>query len=66
MNDGTNDLWTISNGEYKLIVNANGNEEMYNLMNDPYENNNLLNQVLTNDEESSKLELEEELSNIRN
>lgn len=66
MNDGTDDLWTISNGEYKLIVNANGQEEMYDLKNDPYENNNLLVGTLTNNQASSKVALEEELLLIRN
>jgi arylsulfatase B len=65
-NDGTEDLWTISNGEFKLIVNANGDEEMYNLNSDPYENNNLLNATLTTNEENAKIELEAELSIIRN
>ena len=66
MNDGTDDLWTISNGEFKLIVNANGNEEMYNLLSDPYENNNLLNTTLMSEEENAKIELETELLIIRN
>ena len=29
--DGTDDEWTISNGEYKLILNTIGMQEMYNL-----------------------------------
>ncbi|MCB0581366.1 MAG: sulfatase-like hydrolase/transferase [Phaeodactylibacter sp.] len=65
MDDGTNDAWAISNGEYKLIVNANGNEEMYDLVNDPYENNDLLAAPLTDEEENAKAELEAELLNIR-
>jgi len=36
-------MWAISNGHYKLFVNANGSEEMCDLTTDPYENNNLLN-----------------------
>ncbi len=60
------DLWAISNGEYKLIVNANGNEEMYNLNDDPYENNNLLDLILNNTQLQAKLELENELLEIRN
>lgn len=63
--DGENDLWTISNGSYKLIVSANGNEEMYDLQIDPYEQNNLLNSPLTNTESTAKIELETELNNIR-
>ncbi|WP_222612255.1 sulfatase-like hydrolase/transferase [Psychroserpens burtonensis] len=64
--DGTDDEWTIRNGEYKLIVNAVGIEEMYNLVNDPYENSNLLNGTLSTIEQNAKLELETELTNIRN
>lgn len=65
-NNDTDDLWTINNGEFKLIVNANGNEEMYNLLSDPYENNNLLNSTLTSEEENAKNDLEVELLIIRN
>lgn len=65
-NNSTDDLWTINNGEFKLIVNANGNEEMYNLLSDPYENNNLLNSTLTSEEENAKIDLEVELLIIRN
>jgi arylsulfatase B len=64
--DGATDEWTIRNGEYKLIVNAVGIEEMYNLVNDPYENSNLLNGTLSTIEQNAKSELETELTNIRN
>jgi arylsulfatase A-like enzyme len=64
--DDTDDEWTISNGTYKLIVNSVGMEELYNLVNDPYENNNLLNGTLSLTEQNAKLELETELINIRN
>lgn len=64
--DGTDDEWTISDGEYKLIVNSVGVEELYNLVNDPYESNNLLDRELSVIEESAKSELETELINIRN
>ncbi len=66
MDDGTTDEWTISNGEYKLIVNTDGIAEMYNLVNDSYENSNLLNGNLSTIEQNAKLELETELTNIRN
>lgn len=65
MEDGTGDLWTIKNDTYKLIVNANGNNEMYNLANDPYEQNDLLIGTLTTAESNAKLDLETELGNIR-
>ncbi|MFK7834324.1 MAG: sulfatase-like hydrolase/transferase [Winogradskyella sp.] len=64
--DGTNDEWTISNGTYKFIVNSVGIEELYNLINDPYETNNLLTGTLSLTEQNAKLELETELINIRN
>lgn len=64
--DGTSEEWTISNGEYKLFVNTNGMEEMYNLVNDPYENSNLLNGTLSTIDQNVKSELEVELKNIRN
>lgn len=66
MNNGMNDLWTISNGAYKLIVDANGSDEMYDLTDDPYEENNLLINGLTTEEENAKIALEEELTKIRN
>lgn len=65
MNDGTLDSWTISNGSYKLIENANGDKAFYHLTNDPYEKVDLLNGVLSPFEEIIKLELEQELKNIR-
>ena len=65
LNDGTKDSWTIRNGQYKIIKDAVGNEEMYHLTNDPYEQNNLLNNTLTTAESNAKNELETELNNIR-
>ena len=41
-------------------------EEMYYLVGDPYENNNLLNGTLSTIQENAKSELEAELINIRN
>lgn len=64
--NGADDEWTISNGTYKLIANSVGKEEMYNLVNDPYENSNLLNGTLSIIEQNKKSELETELINIRN
>lgn len=65
MNDGTTDAWTISNGDYKLIEDSNGNEELYHLTQDPYENNNLMLGSLTTNAANAKTMLEAELSNIR-
>ncbi len=64
--DGMDDLWTISNGEYKLIITSTGQEEMYDLKNDPYENSNLLVGSLSDSEANAKAALEEELLIIRN
>lgn len=58
--------WTISNGEYKLIQDDLGNEEMYHLSNDPYENENLLDGDLTTTEMTAKETLVTALTNIRN
>ncbi len=66
MDSGNKNMWTISNGEFKLIINANGNEEMYDLSNDPYEKTDLLEGVLTTTQENAKIELEAELLVIRN
>jgi arylsulfatase A-like enzyme len=66
MNDGTDDAWAISNGDYKLIVNSNGNQEMYDLANDPYELTDLLIDTLTAEQSAAKSALETELGAIRN
>ncbi|MDE3741296.1 sulfatase-like hydrolase/transferase [Maribacter polysaccharolyticus] len=66
MKNEKKDAWTISNGTYKLLVFANGKEEMYNLINDPYEKNNILNSTLNTIEKKAKEELEIELLRIRN
>lgn len=65
LKDGSTDLWTISDGTYKLLIKDTGNEEMYDLINDPYEGNNLLNGTLTAAEQNAKVQLETELNNIR-
>ncbi len=65
MDNGTNDSWTIRNSNYKLIVNANGNEQMFDMILDPYEQNNLLLSSLSNDQQAAKNLLELELSEIR-
>ena len=63
--DGTEDAWTISNGQYKLLVDAGGNEEMYDLLADPYEQRNLLRQTLTTEQTTAKQVLETALRTIR-
>jgi len=63
--NGSSEKWAISNGNYKLIEGANGGQEFYDLKNDPYEQNNLLNGTLNTVETNAKSELETELTNIR-
>jgi arylsulfatase A-like enzyme len=63
--DGTDDEWTIRNANYKLRVNANGTEMMYDLMADPYEQNSLPINALSTEEQDAKTVLETELSLIR-
>ena len=63
--DDTNDLWTISNGSYKLIEDVNGSKEFYDLNNDPYEEIDLLSGSLSSTQLNAKTELETELLNIR-
>ncbi len=58
--------WAISNGEYKLIINIDGDEEMYKLSADPYENENLLDSNLDQEAANAKILLENELLLIRN
>ena len=65
MDNGTNNSWAIRNSNYKLIVNANGNEQMFDMILDPYEQNNLLLSSLSNDQQTAKNVLELELSEIR-
>ncbi len=64
--DNTKDEWAISNGNYKLIVKSNGEKQLYNLANDPYEGTNLLLETLSDEAQNAQSQLESELENIRN
>ncbi len=66
INNDNSDSWTIRNSRFKLIVEANGGEALYDLVNDPYEQVDLLDGTLAADAANAKLELEAELLNIRN
>ncbi len=57
--------WVISNGNYKLHENANGNQELYNLQSDPYEQVDLLEQTDPMQWQDVLNDLLTELSNIR-
>ncbi len=63
--NGTVDIWAISNGSYKFIGHADDDNELYDLTIDPYEQNNLLDGTLTSAETTAKAELEAELLSIR-
>jgi arylsulfatase B len=63
--DDNNDMWAISNGKYKLIVNASGDKQLFYLTTDPYESINLLNGNLTPEQTSAMLALETQLLFIR-
>lgn len=65
MDDGSNDSWTISNGDYKLIEYLSGAQEFYNLSADPYEQTNLLDAALSAEAAVAKAGLEAELLIIR-
>ena len=58
--------WAISNGDYKLIVRANGAQELYDLLSDPYESENLIGAALSLEGIDAKTALEAELHVIRN
>lgn len=66
MDNGNINSWTISNGQFKLIIDANGNDQMFNLENDPYEETDILGGVLSSEEINARTELESELITIRN
>ena len=41
-------MWALRDAQYKLIDN-NGTQELYDLLTDPYENNNLMKSTLSAD-----------------
>ncbi len=57
--------WTIRNTQYKFLQLANGTQEFYDLLADPLESNNLINN-LTVEQEAIKAELEAEGLTTRN
>jgi len=57
--------YTIRNSTYKLIKNSDGSEELYNIITDAYETNNLIGTILSNDASANKLALEIEADIIR-
>ncbi|NNC94683.1 MAG: sulfatase-like hydrolase/transferase [Chitinophagales bacterium] len=57
--------YTIRNEKYKLLDFENGNKLFYDLENDPFESNNLLNGTLTAEQDSARIELLQEANDIR-
>lgn len=55
------DVYTIRNEQYKLICDADGNKEMFDLNSDPFEASNLLDETLSDDLFEVKLDLEKEM-----
>lgn len=65
MSSPNHDRWAISDGQYKLIIELGGTDEFYDLLADPYENSNLMNEGLSTNQASRKADLEAELISIR-
>ncbi len=65
MSSPNHDRWAISDGQYKLIIESGGTDEFYDLLADPYENSNLMNEGLSTNQASRKADLEAELLSIR-
>tara|TARA_B110000090_G_scaffold104115_1_gene116856 strand:- start:1833 stop:3125 length:1293 start_codon:yes stop_codon:yes gene_type:complete len=58
--------YAIRNATYKLMKFENGDEEFYNLLIDPYENNNLIGTILSTEATNEKANLISEAIAIRN
>ncbi len=63
--DSSKSGWAIRNQQYKLINFENGIQEFYDLINDPYELNDLIG-ALNASQVAIKIELEDEAREIRN
>jgi arylsulfatase A-like enzyme len=58
--------YTIRNDTYKLLKFDNGKEEFYQILNDAYEETNLMENILSSEASANKISLEEEANSIRN
>jgi arylsulfatase A-like enzyme len=65
IDDGSRDVWTLREQRYKLIENADGVEEMYDLLSDPYETNDLLRGTLKSDQTAVRVSLKAQADSIR-
>jgi arylsulfatase A-like enzyme len=64
--DAEQNIWAVSNGAYKLIVSASGNMQLYNLINDPYEQTDIISMgQLSTEHEAVLGELQSALDDIR-
>lgn len=59
------DGYTVRNATYKYLRFTDGTEQLYNLVNDPYEATNLENRGLSTEDEAAKAELIAEANRIR-
>lgn len=57
--------FTVRDASYKWIQFDNGQEEFYNLIQDPYEQSDLLGGILTPDETAALMDLQQEAARIR-
>jgi arylsulfatase A-like enzyme len=57
----TTDVYTIRNKQYKIIYDADGNKEMFDLIDDPFEESNLLDNELSDELLAIQQDLEEEM-----
>ena len=63
--DGQDHNKTARNNEYKLIDFGSQDDELYNLLDDPYESNNLLQNYLSEKEQENYEELTEIINSIK-
>jgi len=60
------DGYAIRNARYKLMKFDNGDEELFHLITDPYENTNLIGTILSTEASNEKASLISEATTIRN
>jgi arylsulfatase B len=65
IDDGSRNVWTLREQRYKLIENVDGDEEIYDLLSDPYETKDLLRGTLTPDQTAMRVSLKARIDSIR-
>lgn len=63
--EGDFETWAIRDNNYKLIEVLDGNQEFYDMVNDSFEINSLLDMGLSTEQEIIKADLEQEAEQIR-